>query len=114
LIIWEPAPLSCQNENLSSFLSAAKIVDVFSPNHLELLRIFGEQPLDPFSKAQVENLARIFYDSGVGPGGTGTVVIRAGEHGALTLSPNDGGIFHWVPPYTVLFSVFDWKWIAVF
>ncbi|OKL60801.1 hypothetical protein UA08_03533 [Talaromyces atroroseus] len=98
LIIWEPAPLSCNKKQLSSLFSALKVVDVCSPNHLELLRLFGEQPSSPFSRAQVEDLARRIFDSGVGPRRTGTVVIRAGEHGAMTLNPHDG-ICHWIPPY---------------
>ena len=36
MIIWEPAPASCLPENLAACLEAMKLVDVFSPNHIEL------------------------------------------------------------------------------
>ncbi|KAE8548797.1 Ribosome biogenesis protein [Talaromyces marneffei ATCC 18224] len=97
LIIWEPAPLSCEREQLSFFFSAAKLVDVFSPNHLELLRIFGEKPSTPFDRTQVEDLARKLLELGVGPDRTGIMIIRSGEHGSMMLVA--GGVPHWIPPY---------------
>jgi hypothetical protein len=97
LIIWEPPPLSCEKEHLSFFLSAARLVDVFSPNHLELFCIFGEQPSSPFNRMQVEDLAKKILDSGFGPERTCCIVVRAGEHGSMTLAT--GGVPHWIPPY---------------
>lgn len=97
LIIWEPAPLSCGKDQLPFFLSAAKLVDVFSPNHLELFRIFGEQPSIPFNRTQVEDLARRFLEAGLGPERTGSIIVRAGEHGSMTLTAD--GVHRWIPPY---------------
>lgn len=48
-------------------------------------------------KEKIESLALRFLDSGVGPDGKGTVIIRAGEHGcficARHLPPS------WLPPF---------------
>ncbi|KLJ12985.1 hypothetical protein EMPG_12055 [Blastomyces silverae] len=80
LIIWEPAPLLCKRENLSACLGAACMVDVFSPNHLELLTLCGK-PLQPVpDKSEIEGLTQRFLDSGVGSEGAGTVVVRAAEY----------------------------------
>lgn len=97
LIIWEPAPLSCKPENLQACLKAASLVDVFSPNHIELAKLFSE-PLSPGSvKASIEHLAARVLERGVGPDQQGVVIIRAGEHGcfvsARDISPK------WLPPY---------------
>lgn len=97
LLIWEPAPLSCENGHLSSFISAIKLVDVFSPNHLELFRIFGEKPSTPFNRMQVERLAKRFLHVGVGPEQNGSIIVRAGEHGSMTLATD--GVPYWIPPY---------------
>lgn len=80
LVIWEPAPPSCRAENLQPCLEGARTVDVFSPNHLELTALFGDKPSPPLDKEKIEALALKFLDSGVGPDGKGTVIIRAGEH----------------------------------
>jgi sugar/nucleoside kinase (ribokinase family) len=75
------------------------LVDVFSPNHLELAAFFGES-LSPSAsasasegysekdktKTKIEELALKFLDSGVGPSGNGLMLIRAGEHGCLLRS----------------------------
>jgi hypothetical protein len=41
-IVWEPAPPFCNQENLYPCLRASSLVDVFSPNHLELAALFEE------------------------------------------------------------------------
>jgi sugar/nucleoside kinase (ribokinase family) len=95
LIIWEPAPLSCKPENLQEFLAVAALVDVFSPNHLELAAMCGiHEPVS--DKAGIEALALKFRASGIGPEGTGAVVVRAGENGCFVLC---GLISQWLPPF---------------
>jgi len=84
LIIWEPAPPSCLPENLSACFEAARSVDVFSPNHIELLRLFGLEA-EMHDKRVLESLATAFLQSGIGRKGDGLAVIRAGEHGSLTM-----------------------------
>ncbi|KAI0450084.1 Ribokinase-like protein [Xylaria acuta] len=99
LIVWEPAPLGCDSVNLASHLKACALVDVFSPNRLEL-RYLVEGKSEPeveFSPSSVEAQARRFVEAGIGPNGDGLAVIRSGEHGALTLSNNMQA--EWFPAY---------------
>ncbi|KAJ5992075.1 hypothetical protein N7451_007799 [Penicillium sp. IBT 35674x] len=78
LVIWEPSPLACSPDNLQACLEAARYVDILSPNHLELAKLFPQAPEAAFSKSRIEELVSKFLDSGVGPDGTGVVVVRAG------------------------------------
>ncbi|KAI0156506.1 Ribokinase-like protein [Xylariaceae sp. FL1272] len=98
LLVWEPAPLGCDSVNLASHLQACKLVDVFSPNHLELgYLVEGKCESEPvFSREVIETQARIFLDSGIGRDGDGLVVIRSGEHGVYYLSKSRA---EWLPPY---------------
>jgi hypothetical protein len=96
LIVWEPTPPHCVPRNLDPCLSAASLVDVFSPNRLELQALFGDSQR-PFNRSCLEALAKRFLDSGVGPKGEGAVIIRAGEHGCLVKSRSIGST--WVPPF---------------
>lgn len=41
LIVWEPLPWKCTPEHLAAHRDACKLVSVFSPNHLELLGLYG-------------------------------------------------------------------------
>ncbi|KAE8383132.1 putative PfkB family kinase [Aspergillus bertholletiae] len=97
LIIWEPAPYSCRVENLESCLDAARMVDVFSPNHLELAALFGQSRPAVADKDKIESQARRFLDSGVGPGGKGIIIVRAGECGCVIVSRDMSPI--WLPPF---------------
>ncbi|KAJ5706702.1 hypothetical protein N7488_006503 [Penicillium malachiteum] len=96
LIIWEPAPLSCNPENRQAFLEAARHVDILSPNHLELGKFFSRTGRDTPAKTNIEELASIILNSGVGPAKRGIIVIRAGGQGCLLqswdLPPT------WLPP----------------
>ena len=98
LIVWEPAPLSCKSENLEECLEVASLVDVFSPNHIELAKFFEETPTIP-DKCEIERLASHFLTSGIGPEGNGTVIIRAGEKGSFMKSRNL--VSKWLPPFYV-------------
>ncbi|KAB8261297.1 putative PfkB family kinase [Aspergillus pseudonomiae] len=97
LIIWEPAPFSCTAENLQSCLDAVCMVDVFSPNHLELAALFGQSRPAVADKDKIEAQALRFLDSGVGRDGKGTVIVRAGEHGCLVIARDTSPI--WLPPF---------------
>ncbi|OQE12185.1 hypothetical protein PENVUL_c001G01995 [Penicillium vulpinum] len=96
LIIWEPAPLSCKPENLQDCLEAAALVDVFSPNHLELAALF-ENTAATSDRTEIERLALKLLANGVGLEGKGTVIIRAGENGCFVQSSNL--ISKWLPPF---------------
>ncbi|KAJ0423931.1 Ribokinase-like protein [Aspergillus carlsbadensis] len=104
LIIWEPAPLSCKAENLAACLRVLQdgIVDVFSPNHIELGALFGEELTS--DTARIESLVLRMLSSDVDGGadcGTRTkpltIVIRAGEHGCLICGRNMEP--RWLPPF---------------
>lgn len=97
LIIWEPAPLSCKSENLDSYLQAARLVDVFSPNHLELLAFFGRRNESALGLSEIEILAQRFVERGIGPEGKGCAVVRAGENGCLVKSYMVSS--KWLPPF---------------
>ncbi|KAE8336707.1 hypothetical protein BDV24DRAFT_168009 [Aspergillus arachidicola] len=97
LIIWEPAPFSCTADNLQSCLDAAYMVDVFSPNHLELAALFGQSRPVVADKHKIESQALRFLDSGVGPDGKGTVIVRAGEYGCFIIARDMSPI--WLPPF---------------
>ncbi|KAH0543626.1 hypothetical protein FGG08_002064 [Glutinoglossum americanum] len=98
LLIWEPAPYSCHPENLSTCLQAAELVDVFSPNDIELAAFFGNQQSTPLDRETVEGLAHKCIDSGIGPLGLGTVVVRAGDEGCCVHSRAQK-MPTWLPAY---------------
>ncbi|KAL2849989.1 Ribokinase-like protein [Aspergillus pseudodeflectus] len=108
LIIWEPAPLSCKAENLAPCLQVLQggIVDVFSPNHIELAALFGEETTPDIAK--IESLALRMLNSRAAYGtddgsdrrkrtNPQTIVIRAGEHGCLVCGHNLKPT--WLPPF---------------
>ncbi|KFA78605.1 hypothetical protein S40288_06960, partial [Stachybotrys chartarum IBT 40288] len=95
LLVWEPAPPFCRRDTKSAHLEAAQLVDVFSPNHLELLAFFYDE-IPEFDRRTIEACARTFLDHGIGSDGKGTLVVRAGEHGCLVASPSIDGLYQWV------------------
>ncbi|KAI1304827.1 Ribokinase-like protein [Xylaria venustula] len=99
MIVWEPAPMGCDSVNLSRHLELCALVDVFSPNHIELHRLFegkGETDID-FSPSSIEAQARHFVTAGIGPNGNGVAVIRSGYHGVLIASKDKPA--EWLPAY---------------
>ncbi|OCL13399.1 pfkB family kinase [Glonium stellatum] len=100
LIIWEPFPAACQPSNRGSFLAACSLVDVFSPNHIEVTGLFTDEKPKLFHCEQLEFYAQTFLEASVGPSGQGCVVIRAAEHGCLTASRSER--FTWLPAYYAL------------
>lgn len=98
LIVWEPAPLSCNKEHLESHLQACQFVDVFSPNHLELEALVHGKPdvASSFSRKLIEGYAQAFLNTGIGPEGRGAIVARCGEHGCLTMTRDEA---FWLPSF---------------
>ena len=88
LFIWEPRPATCVPENLTYLIEAVKHVDVFSPNHIELLAFFDEPASTLFYKTQIENYAWKFVDSGVGPYCDGIVVSTSNVPSKFSHSPS--------------------------
>ncbi|KAK5069841.1 hypothetical protein LTR64_007976 [Lithohypha guttulata] len=69
---------------------------VFSPNHIELMAFFGIRE-EPFNSIVIDSLATAFLRLRVGESNKGIVVIRAGEHGSLSMQM--GRSLHWQRPY---------------
>lgn len=95
LLVWEPRPSSCTSENFTFFQEAARLVDIFSPSHVELTAIFIDKPSEVTS-AMITDYANNFLHSGIGPDGQGFVVVRSGEQGCFITSKQ--GSF-WSPAY---------------
>jgi sugar/nucleoside kinase (ribokinase family) len=101
MVIWEPLPSDCKPVHLDAHLQALQQVDVFSPNHLELMSLFeGAEDLSrPFDRLLIENYAKRCLDAkapGSANAGFG-VIVRAGEHGCLIQSALQG--CRWLPAY---------------
>ncbi|KAF2167956.1 hypothetical protein M409DRAFT_53895 [Zasmidium cellare ATCC 36951] len=103
LLVWEPAPLSCTANFLDAYIDAARLVDVFSPNHVELLGLC-ERSLkkhESFDKGLIEACAtRFFATEHSNPR---ICIVRCGEHGAVVLERNQSPDFRvkttWVAPF---------------
>lgn len=97
MIMWEPRPSSCTPANMNAMFEAARDVDVFSPNHVELLALFGHSAPVPFDASSIEQSTLPFVTSGIGATGQGSVIIRAGEQGCFIASSTHGPT--WLPAY---------------
>lgn len=95
-IIWEANTVSYSSEHLNKCLEAVRSVDVFSPNHIELLALYDLSEKD-FDKEIIEVLATKFIEAGVGPTGEGVVVVRAAHFGCLVISTAIAAT--WLPPF---------------
>ncbi|RTE71865.1 hypothetical protein BHE90_013729 [Fusarium euwallaceae] len=98
LIVWEPAPLSCNKEQLKSHFHACSFVDVFSPNHLELeALVHGKtSSVSEFSREVIQEYAQVFLNAHIGREGGGAIVVRCGEHGCLAMTEKEA---FWLPPF---------------
>lgn len=92
--------MGCDSKGLESHRNACALVDVISPNHIELHRLFnGKSERDvEFSKDDIEMQARAFVQAGIGPEEKGVIVVRCGYHGAMVLS-RDRHQPEWLPAY---------------
>jgi fructose-1-phosphate kinase PfkB-like protein len=104
LIVWEPVPFSCVLASQNAHLEAARLVNVYSPNHTELLSTFTSSwqtrssSLAPlFDRKAIEEGVFRILSSGVGKDGDGAVVVRCAEHGCLVASRSYPA--KWFPAY---------------
>lgn len=102
LIMWEPRPSSCVPENRNALFRAVQMVDIFSPNHIELALIFGNPSPEIMDRTTLERYASRFLESGLGQSNSGAVVLRAGEEGCLVVSNTHPA--KWIPSYYALFG----------
>ncbi|RAL11112.1 ribokinase family protein [Aspergillus homomorphus CBS 101889] len=95
VFVWEPVPDLCSPEEQETFLAANKVVDVVSPNELELGMMFGQPGWSEetdYGKAIVDKI----LSNGIGPDGNGHLVIRAGKDGSYSFSRKQR---IWLPAY---------------
>lgn len=78
IFVWEPVPDLCTPEEQEKFFAANKVVDVVSPNELELGMMFGQPGWSEESEFG-KNIVNRILESGIGPQGGGLLVIRAGK-----------------------------------
>lgn len=102
LLVWEPAPLSCTANLLDQHIHAAGLIDVFSPNHIELLRLCGRSPIsEDFEKDVIETCTAKFLPPH--RRNPKICLIRCGEHGALILERSQSGslgfTISWLRPF---------------
>lgn len=97
LIVWEPKAKSCFPGNLSACLKAARHVDLFSPNELEMASLFESATSTGCNPSTTERYAATFLEAGVGHSSDGSIVIRAAERGCLVASRSIGSV--WLPAF---------------
>ena len=95
IFVWEPVPPLCTPEELPNLYKAARFVDVLSPNALELAGYFGKKSWDGKKESDREMVNNI-VSSGIGPEGTGLLVVRAGKDGSYTYCQERS---LWLPAY---------------
>jgi sugar/nucleoside kinase (ribokinase family) len=78
-------PDLCTPEEQEKFFEANRVVDVVSPNHLELGMMF-EQPGWTEESPTGQELVQKILNSGIGPDGKGCLVVRAGKDGSYAYS----------------------------
>ncbi|KAK8035528.1 hypothetical protein PG993_010523 [Apiospora rasikravindrae] len=110
-IVWEPLPWKCTPENLDAHKEACKLVSVFSPNHLELLGLFGsakpnstDGPNDDGAKSQqavIKKCASELFDGVADGAWQGMLVVRSAEMGCFAKSAAGGGLSNTFRPYHV-------------
>lgn len=98
LVVWEPFPSFCRPENLDMHIDACKEVDVFSPNHLELLAVYGEESVDDRQiYSCTQKLLQATRTTGMSTSlDSLAIVVRAGERGCLVA---DRQQMFWLPSY---------------
>jgi sugar/nucleoside kinase (ribokinase family) len=95
IFVWEPVPSLCNPEELERFYEAAHLVDVVSPNSVELAGFFGRTAWDGREKSDLEIIHQII-SSGIAPDGNGLLVVRAGKDGSYTYCQDKS---LWLPAY---------------
>ena len=96
-IVWEPKAYSCLPENLQAFVEAMRVVNVFSPNHIELARIVAKMvPPIPNEQFFEELCAPFFAPQYTGSNPQGVLVVRAGGQGCFVKSHTEQ---KWLPAY---------------
>lgn len=85
-IIWEPKAYSCIPENLQAFVEGMRVVDVFSPNHIELAKIVGKDPPTAPEIHAFEQMCDPLMSRHSGSEPRGMIIVRAGDMGCFVKS----------------------------
>jgi len=93
--IYEPIPDRCVPEELPALRDVLPLISVLSPNAEEALALLSIP--SPPTKSSIERACEAFLDFGVGPSGTGCVIIRSGSMGAYIASRSRPGA--WIDAY---------------
>jgi sugar/nucleoside kinase (ribokinase family) len=96
IFVWEPVPDLCTPEEQEKFLAACRVVDLVSPNELELGMMFGRPGWHEADEGD-RKLVQKILESGIGPENNGALVIRAGKDGSYGYSKGRKGL--WLPAY---------------
>jgi sugar/nucleoside kinase (ribokinase family) len=94
LFIWEPVPDLCTSEQRSQLLQALKVVDVVSPNHMELGALFEIGATRMLEAGIVEELSSRLLSSGISVDDNGAIVVRVGKKGCYFAGKGYSG---WLP-----------------
>jgi len=98
LFLWEPVPDLCVPEELETCRRALQLIQAVSPNHMELAAFFGLSANrgEDVDKEVVEKCAADWLSTGIGPDGSGAVVVRAGKDGCYFATRRES---KWLPAY---------------
>lgn len=96
--LWEPVPDLCTPDHRIEMYKTLKLMHVISPNHAELAGFYGlEDPIDISTPDTITSLATKLVTAGIGPNGTGAVIVRCGKMGCLVSSRKRMNV--WLPAY---------------
>ncbi|KAI0316716.1 Ribokinase-like protein [Amylostereum chailletii] len=93
--VFEPIPDRCVPEELPALVAVLPSIHILSPNAEEALSLLS-LPL-PATRPAIESACATFLALGVGPAGSGSVIIRSGAMGAYVASRARAGV--WVDAF---------------
>ena len=105
VMIWEPVPDTCIPSNLPALISALAHVDMLSPNHNELVSLFGHTTttINPASsstsataKTTIEQQANHLLTQALTQNPDLSIIVRAGAEGCYIATATDS---RWLPAY---------------
>ena len=98
MFLWEPVPPLCIPSELEGCRKALKLVQIVSPNHMELAAFFGLSANcgEDVDHEVVEKCAADWLSSGIDQDGSGAVVVRAGKDGCYMATREESA---WLPAY---------------
>jgi sugar/nucleoside kinase (ribokinase family) len=80
LFVWEPVPDLCTPNEYPNFKKAIRLVDIVSPNEVELGAYFGMKDLN-YRGGVMPSVIDTVLETGIGPNGEGALVVRLGKDG---------------------------------